>query len=512
MNKNRKEKSITMNRREFVQGTCLGIAFLATPSWIRPALAQTPTDSLLNYDAIGLAELVRTKQVTPKELVEATIRRIEALDGKINAVVTRTFEQALEAAEKVDLEAPLAGVPFLLKDNIDIAGVRTSNGSAFYKENIPTVSAPMVKAQEAAGLIIIGKTNMPEVGLIPSTESTFLGACHNPWDLGFSVGGSSGGAAAAVAAGYLPVAHASDGGGSIRIPASCCGLFGLKPSRRRMLPGSSDQTEYMVDNCVSRSVRDSALLFSVTQDRSPDAPFKPVEFVTGPSKRRLKIGLCISDHFGKKPHQDVQKVIETTAKLCESLGHTAVKTEYPIDGVEFETSFLAIFSEKISKLVAAAKAKTGKPAAESGLLERFTIDFEAKGRSLGSDAIEKGHKYMDTAGMKVAHWMQSLDLILTPVLTTPPTELGYLFDPTRDYEVISRRVFDYLAHLPIENALGLPAMSVPLGMSSNGLPIGSHFVAKAGDEKTLFELAYELEQAKPWAKLWAPNSVKAKAV
>jgi amidase len=459
---------------------------------------------------MGLAELVRKKQVSPKELVEATIKRIEALDGKINAVVTRTFERALAAVDKVDLDAPLAGVPYLLKDNIDVAGVRTSNGSAVYKDNIPTVSAPMVKAHETAGLIITGKTNMPEVGLIPSTESKFLGACHNPWELGHSAGGSSGGSAAAVAAGYLPVAHASDGGGSIRIPASCCGVFGVKPSRRRMLPGSSDQTEFMVDNCVSRTVRDSALLFSLTQNRSSDAPFKPLEFVSGPSKRRLKIGLSIQDYFSKMPHEDVRKAIEATAKLSEDLGHTVVDTENPINGSEFEEHFLAIFSEKISKLVDAVTAIAGKPAAESGLLERFTIDFEAKGRSMGSDGIEKAKKYMDATGVKVAQWMQSFDLVLTPVLSTPPPKLGYLFDPTQDYEVMSRRVFDYLPYTPVQNALGLPAMSVPLGMSSEDLPIGSHFTAKAGDEKTLFELAYELEQAKPWADQWAPNFVKAK--
>lgn len=501
-----------LTRREFIKNTSLGIAAMTAPSWIGCTTSKTQTASLLNYDAIGLAELVRTKQVSPKELVEETIRRIEALDGKINAVVTRTFERGLAAAGNIDPEAPLAGVPFLLKDNIDVEGVRTSHGSAVYKNNIPAASAPMVKAHEAAGLIILGKTNMPEVGLIPTTESVLLGACHNPWNLEYSTAGSSGGSAAAVAAGYLPVAHASDGGGSIRMPSSCCGVFGLKPSRRRMLAGSSDQTEYMVDNCISRSVRDNALLFSLTQNRSSDAPFEPLEFISGPGKRRLKIGLCIKDYFGKPPHPDVHKAIEATAKLCEGLGHTMVEVEYPINGVEFEANFLAIFSQKISKLVDAVTTKTGKPAAESGLLELFTIDFGEEGRSMGRDAFEKGEKYMDATGSAVTQWMQSFDLLLSPVLTTPPPKLGYLFDVTRDYKVMARRVFDYLPHLPIENALGLPAMSVPLGMSSDGLPIGSHFVAKAGDEKTLFELAYELEQAQPWAGRWAPNSAKAKVI
>jgi amidase len=258
-------------RRSFLQALATVVAMTNRPLPVFAALTPKP-DQLIGYDAIGLASLVKSGEVSPKELVEATIRRIESLDGKLNAVVTRTFEQALERAGKIGPQGPLAGVPFLLKDNIDVAGVKTSHGSFVYKNNIPASSAPLVKAHEAAGLIILGKTNMPELGLIPSTESNMLGACHNSWDLAHSAGGSSGGSAAAVAAGYLPVAHATDGGGSIRIPASCCGLFGLKPSRRRILSVASDQTEFMADHCVSRSVRDSALLFSLTQNRSPDAP------------------------------------------------------------------------------------------------------------------------------------------------------------------------------------------------------------------------------------------------
>lgn len=497
-----------ITRREFIINTSLGISFLAVPSWARSAMAKTQTDSLLEYDAMGLAKLVRTKQVSPKELLEATIRRIEALDGKINAVVTQTFEQAVKRADTIKPLGPFAGVPLLLKDNIDVAGVRTTQGSSFYKNHVAAASAPLILAYEAAGFNIVGKTNMPELGLISTTESSLLGACHNPWNLSHSVGGSSGGSAAAVAAGYLPLAHATDGGGSIRVPASCCGVFGLKPSRRRMLWGASDQTEFMADHCTSRSVRDSALLFAITQDRSPDAPFKPLEFVSGPGKRRLKIGLSLRNYYGSMPHQDVRKGIEATAKLCENMGHTVLELENPINGTEFHKNFLAIFSARFSKLVDLIAATTGKPASE--FLERFTIDFEAEGRSLGSDAVEKAQQYMKSLDEKVAQWMQSVDLLLTPVLKAPPPPLGYLFDPIQDYKEMADRLFDYTAYTPVQNALGMPAMSVPLGMSSKGLPIGSHFIARAGDEKTLFELAYELEQAKPWADKWAQNSVKAK--
>lgn len=496
-----------IDRRLFLGALLAGVAMANRP--LLAIAGSTPKpDPLLEYDAIGLAKLVKSKQVSARELVEACIARIEALDGKINGVVTRTFERALAAAEKVDLDAPLAGVPFLLKDNIEFEGVKTTQGTAVFKNHIAKASAPLVKKYEAAGLIILGKTNMPELGLIPSTESKLLGPCRNPWSLAHSAGGSSGGSAAAVAAGYLPVAHATDGGGSIRVPASCCGLFGLKPSRRRMLWGASDQTEFMADHCVSRSVRDSALLFALTQNNSPDSPYKPVELVSGPSKRRLKIGLCIIDYYGKMPHKDVKNVVEATAKLCEGLGHTVVELKNPINGNEFYDNFSAIFSGRMLKLADQVKEMTGKPAEESGLLERFTTDFIAECRSLGSDAIENGHQYLKKFGAMIAQWMEPVDLVLTPVLSTPPPKLGYLFDPTQDYKEMAPRVFGYAPYTPVQNALGQPAMSVPLGMSSDGLPIGSHFVAQAGDERTLFELAYELEQAKPWANKWAPNSAK----
>ena len=475
-----------LTRRKFLQYTGLGVASFAVPSCSWHVTSRTQTDPLLNYDATGLAGLVRIKQVSPRELVAVTIKRIEALDGKINAVVTRTFEQALAAADKVDTNAPLAGVPFLLKDNIDVAGVKSTHGSAFYKDHIAETSAPMVKIHEAAGLIILGKTNMPEVGLAPTTEPALLGACHNPWGLDRSSGGSSGGSAAAVAAGYLPVAHASDGGGSIRIPSSCCGIFGLKPSRLRMVAGSTNQADFAVDHCVSRSVRDSALLFTLTQDRSAYAPFKPVEFVFGPGKRRLKIGLCIPNHFGSLPHPDVQKAIEATAKLCEDMGHTVIMADNPVDGEAFETHFMALFSTRISALAAQVAKITGIPAAPAGVLGDFTLAFDIKGRSLGSDAVANAQKYFRDAGIAYAQWMQSFDLLLTPVLPEPPPKLGYLSDMTMGYETLSRRVFDYMAYTPIQNALGLPGMSVPLGTSSDGLPIGSHYVATAGDEKTLF--------------------------
>lgn len=481
-------------------------ALMAWSGHAPSAIARSASmrDPLLEYDGIGLASLVKLKEVTPRELVEASIRRVEALDGKLNAITTRMFDHALRRADHIVPGGPFAGVPFALKDNTDYRGVKTTHGSSFYREHVAAGSAPLVAAHEAAGLNIIGKTNMPEVGIIPSTESRLLGACHNPWSLTRSAGGSSGGSAAAVAAGYMPLAHATDGGGSIRIPASCCGVFGLKPSRRRMIWGSTNQADFAVDHCVSRTVRDSALLFAITQDRSPDAPYRPLEFVSGPSDTRLKIGLSLRNYFGNAPHPDVQAAIAATARLCESLGHRVVEVENPVSGQEFEEHFFTLFSTRLAQLVDQVQAATGQPATET--LDRFTYDFGARGSSLTADDASRARQYMTTLSRQMTQWMHSVDLLLTPVLSTPPPVLGYLFDQSETYDVMSRRVFDYLPYTPLHNALGMPAMSMPLSMSQQNLPIGSHFIARAGGEQTLLELAYELEQAVPWAHRWAPDS------
>ena len=498
-----------ITRRKFVKQTGLAAAAMALPSLPHHAAAQAKSNALLNHDAIGLATLVKSKKVTPRELAESAIRYVEALDGDLNAVTTKMFELALKRADTLPLQGPFAGVPFLVKDNLDIAGQITTHGSKVYADHKASRSAPLSKVHEIAGLNVIGKTNMPEVGALPTTEGQLLGDCHNPWGLEYSAGGSSGGSAAAVAAGIVPLAHASDGGGSIRIPASCCGIFGLKPSRRRMVWGSSDQTSYAVDNCVSRSVRDSAMLFAIAQDRSLGAPHKPLPFVSGPNRRRLRIGMGIGNYYGGMPHPDVQKAIENTARLCEDLGHTVVKAKAPVNGDEFVKHFFSLFSARTMQLAEIAEKKAGKPVSESKLLDRFVYDFAQTGKNLDANAVPEAMAYMAKLSQTYTQWLAAMDVFLTPVVNTPPPKLGYLFDPKLDFDVMSKRVFGYLPYTAVQNALGLPAMSVPLGKSSNGLPIGSHFIAAAGREDLLFALAYELEEAKPWAKSWPPNSVNA---
>ena len=264
-----------LSRRDFLGSTAASLV-CATAGKRAAAQVSDIRQVLLSTDGLGLAALVKSGEVTPSELCDAAVETALALDQNLNAITTPMYNEARDKAADMRRQGPFAGVPFVVKDNLDIAGQYTTQGSRVYRDNYRPRSAPLALAQEAAGLNLIGKSNMPEVGALPVTEGQLLGPCRNPWNLDHSSGGSSGGSAAAVAAGIVPLAHASDGGGSIRIPASCCGVFGLKPSRRRMLWGSSDQTTYAADNCVSRSVRDSAMLFALGQDRSPTAPHRPI--------------------------------------------------------------------------------------------------------------------------------------------------------------------------------------------------------------------------------------------
>lgn len=461
---------------------------------------------MMTTDGLGLAKLVKAGEVTPRELAEVSVDAALALDARINAVTTPMYGQALSKADGMRRQGPFAGVPFAVKDNLDVAGQYTTHGSRVYSDNLQTRSAPLALVQEAAGFNLIGKTNMPEVGALPVTEGQLLGPCRNPWSLVHSSGGSSGGSAAAVAAGIVPVAHASDGGGSIRIPAACCGVFGLKPSRRRMVWGSSDQTTYAADNCVSRSVRDSAMLFALGQDRSPTAPHAPIPFVAGPNSRRLRIGFDLKNYFGDLPDPEVQRAIEETAKLCESLGHEVFETQSPVDE-EFALRFNQIFGFRMVGLADAATARAGRSPEETGMLEVFVRQWADSARAFTSEDVEAANSYMERLGADYAAWMAEMDVFLSPVMTGPAPKLGTLYDPEVPFDEMFDRVSRFTSYTPIQNALGLPGMSVPAGVNGAGLPIGSHFVAPAGREDVLFELAYELEAARPWWGQWAPVSI-----
>lgn len=484
-----------IDRRQFL-GSVAAVGLVGAS---RPERA-TARDAFSSYDAIGQAQLVRSKQATALDLVDAAIARIEAANPKLNAVVWEMFDNARARAKGALPDSPLSGVPYLIKDLDNVAGERTTAGSRFV-DSFPTANDPMPQKAIDAGLVIVGKTNTPEFGLLATTESLRLGPCRNPWNLDRSAGGSSGGAAASVAAGLVPVAHASDGGGSIRIPASCCGVFGLKPSRGRMNLMRPMASDLSVQNCISRTVRDNAMVFSLSEDTGAHAPFKPIGFVSGPSKARLRIAFGTANyHDGTEPHPDVKAAVEASAKLCESLGHTIVPALNPIHGQgateAFVDAYMVAFSSEPVKLVQMAKKKNLKP---EDVFEPWTLGLAEYGMRAPPDAMSRALAVFRETEAKVDAFMASYDAWLTPVLALPPIRLGEQA-PTLDFATLFGRLAQYVLYTPIHNVAGTPAMSVPLGMSDDGLPIGSQFAAAKGREDLLYALAYELEAAQAWTR------------
>jgi amidase len=485
--------NLPINRRAFV-GSAVATAFAAGLMKYQIASAK---DALSGVDAVGQAALVREKKITSLELVDAAIARIETANPKLNAVVAEYFDKARKQARTALPASPLSGMPYLIKDLNDIKGEIATSGSRLMAKHIGAENSLLAQKAIDAGMIVVGKTNTPEFGLMASTESMLLGACHNPWNPDYSTGGSSGGAAAAVASGMLPVAHASDGGGSIRIPASCCGVFGMKPSRGRMNFGETEKMpgDIAVENCVSRSVRDSAMVFSLSEDNSPHAQFTPTGFVRGPSKKRLKIAFSTLSYSGKQPHDDVKTSLEASAKLCKSLGHEIIEVKNPISGQEFVDAFLTVWASVPAQLVQLAASLKVKP---EEVLEPWTLglaDFFAK---QPKDALAKSLAYFKKVEAATDAFMSQYDAWLTPVLSSTPPKLGEQA-PSVPFATLYERITSYVAYTPIHNVAGTPAMSVPLGWSKDGLPIGSQFAAAKGNEGLLYALAYELEHAQPWA-------------
>jgi amidase len=483
-----------VDRRHFM-GSAAAAALVGAGLRSQRAAAH---DVFSGYDGIGQAQLVRSKQATALELVDSAIARIEAANPKLNAVVWEMFEHARTRAKGALPASPLSGVPYLIKDLNNVAGERTTRGSRFSADTPAIANDPIPQKAIDAGLVIVGKTNTPEFGLLPTTESLRLGPCHNPWNLDCSSGGSSGGAAAAVAAGLVPAAHASDGGGSIRIPSSCCGVFGLKPSRLRMNLGLENTVlgGAVTENCVSRTVRDNAMLFSLTEDTGDFARFKPIGFVAGPAKRRLRIAFTTTSCNGVEPHPDVKAAVKASAKLCESLGHTIVPAQNSVSGEAFYEAFLVVWSSLPAMLARRA---------QSNLFEPYTLELADYFMKLPPDALPKAWAMFKETEAQVDAFMANYDAWLTPVLALPPVRLGELA-PTLDLKTLSERRMYYVVYTQIHNVAGTPAMSLPLGMSQDGLPIGSQFAAAKGREDLLYALAYELEAAQPWAsrtpKVW----------
>ena len=486
-----------MNRRHFIGSALAALASsgCATPSQ-RPRQVVDP----LKTDAVGQAALVESGAITALELAEAVVARARRFNPGINAIVGETYDAALSRARSRKLPGgPLQGVPFAIKDLTDVAGLPTSKGSRWASNARAKVSAPLVDANLAAGLNIIGKTNTPEFGLISTTESLALGPCRNPWNLDYSSGGSSGGAAAAVAAGILTAAHAGDGGGSIRIPASCCGLVGLKPSRGRMYGAQNDidVLRLGVSLSITRSVRDMAVLLALGEGHGGRSGFAPVGVVSPNPARKLRIAFSTRSAKGTDPVADVIAAQQATARLCESLGHEVIEASPQYDGLVFEDRFIDLWASGAAKIRSGVLATGIQESRLSDLLEPWTLFLAERALAAPPGTIERVREHFIHVQAVVNQFMAGIDVWLTPVVTAPAPRIGEQ-GPLVPPQELYRRVFDWIAYTPLANAIGTPAISLPLGFSQDGLPIGSMFMAKAGDEQTLLELAYQLETAQPW--------------
>ncbi|TMJ82649.1 MAG: hypothetical protein E6G78_18310 [Alphaproteobacteria bacterium] len=464
---------------------------------------------LSSYDAMGLAELIRIKQITPAEVVEDTIRKIEAVNPKLNAVICKTYARARQqASQAIMSDRPLAGVPFLVKDNVVIAGIALTRGSRALRAAVPNQTGPFFAAAEQAGLIVLGVTNMPEMGLIDGTESALYGPTRNPWNLDYSPGGSSGGSATCVAAGILPLAHGTDGGGSIRLPASHCGLFGLKASRGRLLPGGFGASPWprLVDGCISRSVRDTAMYLSLVEDPSTRLP--KLGFVSAKSRRRLKIALTYEGTRGEAPHPEVRKAIAATARLCRELGHTVDEANVPLDQARVDTAARQLANVEVAKAVDAIAKANG--------IARLEDAFESRALGLREEALRNGRfkrqiatalPVLTAATAALDQFFQSWDVLLSPVARAPVFKIGMRDQSKFPFKELDEILHDYVAYTSLHNVCGTAAMSVPLHWDANGLPMGSQFSARMGADAILLALAYELEEAQPWASKRPPTFV-----
>lgn len=482
------------------------------------------------YDALGLAELVRSNQISPSELVEAAIARIEERNPKINAVVRPMYNQAREAVARGLPAGPFHGVPFLVKDLLAmVAGLPTSSGTRLLRNWSPPVDSEMVRRWQKAGLIIVGKTNTPEFGLVPWTEPELFGPARNPYDPALSAGGSSGGSGAAVAGRLVPAASGGDGGGSIRVPASVNGLFGLKPTRGRTPTGPlySELWEgCVVEHALTRSVRDSAALLDVTEGPDIGAPYsappkiRPFLEEVGRDSGKLRIAFTSRSLIGPEQSVDPEclRGLQHTLELLKRLGHDVIEASPEIDGSRLAMAFITMISAQAANDIREAGLRVGrKPVQRDFELPTWVLGHLGRAFS-GADYVE-ATRYMGAAARQVANFFEPYDVLLTPTLPMKPFRVGAL-QPSKAEQFLLRLVaalragkllialdlvqhlasktFNLIRYLVPFNVTGQPAMSVPLYWSAEGLPVGMQFVGRFGDEATLFRLAGQLEQTQPW--------------
>lgn len=461
----------------------------------------------LRHDGVGLAALVARGEVHPSELLDEALRRAEAVDPHLGAMASTMEAEARRQIACGETSGPFGGTPFLLKDlRAQYAGTPTSSGSRFFAGTVPEYDTEVVRRHRRAGLVTFGKTKTPELGCNLATEPRWGGPARNPWDTALIPGGSSGGAAALVAARVTPLAHATDGGGSIRIPAACCGLFGLKPTRGRT-PAGPDRGEgwggLSAEHAVSVTVRDSALLLDVTAGPDPGAPYYPASpsrsflSLVGAYPGMLRIGFSLRTPRGHDLHPDHRRVTEETARLCEELGHIVEEASPRWDLNRGGAAYSTVVNANVARTVA-DRARTlgrhpGPDDLEAGIRQRVE-----EGNRTGALAYLEALDTIHRVGRQVSGFFETHDAWLTPTVATPPPPLGTFDADSEDTAQFRSLIGRFSPFCSVANMTGQPAMSVPLGQTSAGLPVGMHFLGRYGDEATLFMLAAQLEEARPW--------------
>jgi amidase len=480
------------------------------------------------HDALALAELVRTRQVTPLELVEEAIARIARVQPRLNAFVGELYDRARRDARGPLPDGPLAGVPLVVKDLVQpVEGAPFRRGSRLFAATVAAHDSELVRRYRRAGLLLVAKTATPELGLTPYTEPALQGPARNPWNPEHTTGGSSGGSAAAVAAGVVPMGHGGDGGGSIRIPAACCGMFGLKPTRGRTPPGTAGAEGWgglSLDHAITRTVRDSAALLDASRGHAPGSPYdappveRPYLEEVGRAPGRLRIALCRTPLLPAQPHADVLAAVDDAARLAASLGHEVEEAAPPLDAAALARSLLTVISVSVALDVAAGEREVGRPAGRDDL-ELTTRLVAMMGRQATAAQLEQARRELHAVGRTMAEFFARYDVLLTPTLGQPPPRVGALQPHGLERRAqqlvadlrleavlrvpglvpaIAAKTYGFIPWTPLANVAGLPSMSVPLWWNADGLPVGSMFTGRFGDEATLFRLAGQLEQARPW--------------
>ena len=482
-------------------------------------------------DAIGQAEWVRNGDVQPSELLEAAIERIEARNPALNAVVLKTYDRAKSRVNDLP-DGPFKGVPFLVKNlKMQLAGTVTTDSCLHYRDRVGTQTSILAERYEAAGLQILGKTNSPEFGIMGTSEPEMHGPTRNPWNTDHTAGGSSGGTSSAIASRMVAIAHGGDGGGSIRIPASCCGLFGLKPTRGRvsMAPFSGEKwSGFVQENVLSRSVRDTAALLDIAEQPTIGEPYaqppkaRPFLEEVGQDPGKLRIAICTDSLFAGKSHPDCVASVEHTAELLMDLGHEVAISTPPFDREALVRAYFIVVSAGVARAVESA-AEYAKCKPKSSDFEAATWILAQIGWANRASEYEWAREIIQTESRRVAHWFQDYDVFVSSTMGRPPAEIGELL-PNRAERAqlallrtlnlrplllkvlkeIANGKLVYTPNTQLFNQTGQPAMSVPLYWNKQNLPIGVQFAARFADDATLFRLAAQLEQAQPWADRMPP--------